>query len=130
MGRISENLFQRLVSPLSGASDSGTNNISSIKNELSVNTNENLDLLNEIGAKNKKLSTDSESKEIFWVKKGTDGKQISENLLRENFGFDESDIESYRKIYGELLVFDENQCAIDKKAGKSCASATSQQIQK
>lgn len=130
MSRINENIFHHLTSSLNTERNSPTSNLSPTKNTLILSMSKQSDLLNKIGTQNTKSSVENESKEIFWVRKGADGKQISENLLRENFNFDDDDLESYKKIYGDLLVFDENQCLVDKKAEKACSFATPQQIQK
>ena len=69
-----------------------------------------------------------EARETFWVSKSADAKKISENLLRENFGFDETDVQAYRKLHGEFKIFDDQKCEIAVKAGKDCAAATADDI--
>ena len=66
--------------------------------------------------------------ETFWVRKGADGKEIAENLLRENFHFEDADVQSFKELYGNFTVFDEKQC--QDETGKACGTATKGQINK
>lgn len=131
MGRINENLFQTL-SPLFGENNPVTNGNLLLNNAHLPKKSEKSDsMTTQPGAKNVNAGNgDVESKEVFWVRKGTDGRKISENLLRDNFGFEDIDVQAYKKLYGELKIFDEKQCATNIKENKECDWTTPKQIEK
>lgn len=131
MGRINGNFLTELFTPQqSGDGKSIANGGGIFGNPaLYLRTNQGFNpATRQLGADDKNHPVEDGAKETFWVSKPADAKKIGENLLRENFGFDETDIQAYKKLYGEFTIFDSQECETAAKAGKSCTPATIEDI--